>query len=370
MEDRKALPGKIQRSLRFRRAALACVPALAFATLLASCTHDLRMTATGLRRAGWDTLYVQPTVSGGTVDSVAVLVFAGRDTVLDGGARGAGPLLVRLPDAQLPSDSSFLVEVCAFAAQHAPACAQDALRSSPKRFRSRLDVTYPANGDPDRLAYTLAWRVERLRAHGDGYETLLGRTPGNARLRIAVDEAADAAALDVPLRYAAGTVALPGQRGYDGFWLALNDRFFYGDTARVRVELRAGSVALAADTLVLAPRSRAERVADVQALADAFARTLARYRAGTAPEATGVRWRYDRIQQHYVVELTAGWRDSTGSPKRLKGRLTVAADGGNARFDGKPPGDSAAPVLTYRFDRLAGFPTPSKTRPEDKTGSF
>jgi|GEM_PF-1857492 len=323
------------------------------------------MTSTGLRRAGWDTLYVQPTVSGGQADSLSVLVFAGRDTVLDGGARGAGPLLVRLPDAQLPSDSSFLVEVCAFAAQHAPACAQDALRSSPKRFRSRLDVTYPAHGDPDQLAYTFAWRVERLRAHGEGYETLRGRTPGNARLHIAVDEASAPHMLDVPLRSAAGTVALPGQRGYDAFWLAFNDRFFYGDTVRVRVELRAGSVALAADTLVLAPRSRAQRLADVQALADAFARTLARYRVGTAPEATGVRWRYDRIQQRYVMELTAGWRDSTGAPQRLHGRLIVAADGENARFDGKPPGDSTAPALTYRFDRLMGFPTPSKTRAED-----
>lgn len=338
--------------------------------LATGCAREMRLVSAGLSRAGWDSLYVAPEVRGGPPDSLAVLVFAGRDTVLAGGVRGAGPLLVHLPDAQLPSDGAFLVEVCAFQRSRPPACTQDALRASPKRFRSRLDVAYPADGtDRDRLGYAFAWRVERLRAHGDGYETLVGRTPGNARLHVAVKgapSAPEAGALDVPLRYASGTVLLPRQAGYDAFWNALNDRFFYGDTTEVLVELRAGSMPLARRALRLTPRSREERLGEVRALAHAFAVTLARYKGGLNAEASDVRWRFDRIQQRYVVEMTSAWQDTTGATKRLRGKLTVDELGRNARFDGRVPGDSAAPVLTYRFDRLAGLTTPSKTTtPED-----
>lgn len=360
---------------------LAGATAALFASLLTGCAREMRMASAGLSRAGWDSLYVAPDVRGGTPDSLAVLVLAGRDTVLAGGQRGAEILLVHLPDAQLPSDGAFLVEVCAFQKSRLPACAQDALRASPKRFRSRLDVDYPADGaDRDRLGYAFAWRVERLRAHGEGYETLVGRTPGNARLHVAVAgmpgagipragtpgaRAPEAGALDVPLRYASGTVSLPRQAGYDAFWNALNDRFFYGDTTEVHVELRAGTVALASRVLRLTPRSREERLGEVQALALAFARTLARYKGGQNAEASDVRWRFDRIQQRYIVEMTSAWQDTTGTTNRLRGKLTVGESGADARFDGRVPGDSAAPVLTYRFDRLAGLTTPSKTTAQE-----
>ena len=119
---------------------------------------------------------------------------------------------------------------------------------------------------------------------------------------------------------------------------------------------------LAADTLVLAPRSGAERQDEARRLADAFARTLARYKGGTDGAASDVRWRFDRIQQAYVLDLVSAWRDTLGAPQRLAGRLTVRESGLDARFDGRAAGDSSAPVLTYRFDRLAGLTTPSKTK--------
>lgn len=348
--------------MKVRRTLARCVPVVLAAALLCGCQRELRVDAAGLSRAGWDSLFVAPEVSGGRPDSLAVLVFAGRDTVLTGGTRGAGPLLVHLPDAQLPSDGAFLVEVCAFRAPHAPACSQEALRASPKRFRTRFDVTYPVEGDAsrDRLAYAFAWRVERLRAHGEGFEVLQGRTPGNARLLVAVN-GAEGAALSVPLRYASGTVTLAGRDGYDAFWMALNDRFFYGDTTTVRVDLRAGAHTLASRELVLTPRSPGERLAEMHALTRAFARALARYKGGVDGEAAPERWRYDRIRQRYVVDMTSSWRDTTGATQRLEGKLTVGDGGLDARFDGRPPGDTTVPVLTYRFERLIGLTSPSKT---------
>ena len=344
------------------------MPAALAAALLAGCADGppVRLSTLGLARLHWDTLRVAPAFTARAAFSaarppdsltVAVLGPDGR-ALVTGYARGGGPVRVPLPDARLASGALLLVEVCGYFRGAPPACEQAGLRASPKRLSAAGHVTYPAGIDRDGGRYRIDVSAERARFGARGWEPVPtpGRLPVILRLYVAgtPDDA-----VEVPLRGGAGAFRLAGQAGYDRFWLRLNDRLFYGDTANVRVEVLARWPGAAPERVLTAarpvrPRSPSERRADAGGFARAAARWLARRAGGEADTATVAGWRFERIDGRYTVRMTAAWRDTLGAGVGVPGTLHVLENGEGATFERErlPDADSSASPGRVRMGRL------------------
>lgn len=381
-----------------RSASVARAPCAAALVLLAALTAGCQPGDAGagfrLYRPAWDTLVVALAAPGPwqrtSGDSVLVSIVDARGFVVaDGRAGGAargGAWRLALRDDALGSREPLIAEVCVGTGQGARVegdagtadwtCEQAPFEASPKRTRAVVAASYPAGGDPDRLVLRVRAAAERPAAPGrpDGApwravaapERLLarlsveGRAGASVVVPFAPETAASSASRTAPA--AADTMRLAGQAGYDAYWLALQERLFYGESARVRIEvLRAGAgpdaPPLARLSRVVVAASESDRRAEVLRLAALGERALAAARPdidGASLGSSVSGWRFDRLRRRYQIRLAFSARDTLGRARTWRGDLWVPERGGRARFAEAPTGDSLRLPLDFTF---SSFPS-------------
>ncbi len=327
-----------------------------------------------VHRPSWDTLVV--TVAGSwtraapealtvsVVDARGFVVAEGRASGRTDGSSGAGAWRLPIPDAALGSRAPLIVEVCAREGGDAAAwaCEQAPFAASPKRSRSQIAATYPVEGDPDRLLLRARVSSERP-AQVNDMTGASGWRPAasSARMlvRLSVEGRADEAVV-VPLPVdasAADTLRLAGQAGYDAYWLGLQQRLFYGESARVRVEvLRAGAGAdeppVADFVRTVAAATEADRRAAVLRLAvlseAALGRALPALDDSTVTS-TVSGWRFDRLRRRYQIRMALAARDTLGRAQTWRGDLWAPEGPGTARFAESPTGDTLRRPIGFSF---------------------
>lgn len=325
-------------------------------------------------RPSWDTLVVAPSAEGlwgPSPDSLSMsvvdasgFVVASQEAALATGETVRGPWALPVADVLLPSRAPLMVDVCARRPVQTGAawtCEQVPLRASPKRVTARLGVTYPVGGDLSRLLAVAAIDTERPATPAPGAPWTPLRTEARLQIRLTVDGDAGSA-LVAPLPADGDTLDLERQAGYDGFWFALQQRLFYGESARVHVTLvRADDPAarpLASAERWVRALSVEDRRAVVSRIAERARRSLAVRRsdldrASLQGDVGG--WRFDRLRSRYEIRLVLSGLDTLGRTHRWAGTV-FAPEQGPARFAEAPTGDSTRIPLDFTFDPRAPLP--------------
>lgn len=329
---------------------------------------DLRV-----HRPAWDTLVVVPSLSGAGMwgaepDSLTLSLADGSGFVIATRAARLGadapldqPWVLPFDDAALPSRAPLMVDACVRTATNGAgtvgrwACEQVPLRASPKRAEVRMGVRYPVDGDPDRLVVAARVGVERP-ASGDAGETRWQRVVAPARMLVRLTaDVPGAPTLVAPLPVSGDTLVLSRLAGYDAYWLALQQRLFYGESVRVRVALvraEGPATAVASIDRWILGLSDDDRRAIVLGLAASARRGLVEHRPVLDSATVGATvdgWRYDRLRRRYEIRLVLTARDTLGRPHRWSGTLT-SGDRGAARFAESGRRDSTRRRLDFTFD--------------------
>lgn len=337
-------------------------------------TDDLQVR---VYRSSWDTLVVVPSVTswwGAAPDSLSLsvvdaagFVVATREVALAPDNAVRGPWALPVADVVLPSRAPLMVDACVRRPVQDTAawtCEQVPVRASPKRLSARLGVTYPAGDDLTRMVVAAVTEAERPATPASGAPWTRMTTSARLQVRVTVD-GDEQSALIAPLPPPGDTLALDRQAGYDAFWFALQQRLFYGESARVQVTLvRADDPAarpLASAARWVRALSVEDRRAVVTAIAERARRSLWTRRADL--ERLSVRaevggWRFDRLRSRYEIRLLLSGLDTLGRAHRWSGTV-FAPERGPARFAEAATGDSTRIPLDFTFDPRAPLPPDS-----------
>lgn len=315
---------------------------LAVVSALPGCAGGTPDVATlEVARRGWDTLAVtirfeerdwlgrrSPVRPG----SVAVAVFdAAYDTLYVGPDE-----IIAVPDGRLGDAEPILVEACG-SFRAGPVCEQQTVFSSPKRFWSGLEVTFPTDEALERGSYSTRPTVERRVFDGEAWEVLphAAMPPLSARVRVA---GSGVDGIRLPLRTPAGSFDLASDAGYRDFRYHLRSAF--RDSGRAEVVFQAfagtdGHESPAGSVRVpLVDRSEEELLLQLEPLVRAAVRDLVeRLQGFFGAERTYVfvnAWSYDALERAFEAEVELHLRD--GAWLEIAGVLRVTEDGRQAWF--------------------------------------
>lgn len=365
---------------------------LATVLLSAGCgaRQEYAVREVGLERLSWDStavdaVFTRSTTLGGAKviapDELSVLVLSARyDTLFSGGAT-----TFLIDDAALGDHERVVVECCGrFDVRWI--CTQQELRSSPKRVRIDEEIQYPIDGRFDRGRYAFEARVERQQFAGSGWEEIDFTGDIGGHLEVYVDGAPDER-VRIPFTELQGRFDFSRLANYNNFRFNLDSQLMDHQEAEVRFLVYGGingesSLLATVDRKISAVTSE-HRLANVQGFARQVARgivhELSSFFGGRRTVASVAAWRFDQIEQRYIIDMEVRWRGSFFDDREyhLAGELTVHESGASPRFvltDGNRQGiqrwNQRIGGTELRFERLEVERPPERYRPGRRLSSY
>jgi hypothetical protein len=294
-------------------------------------------------RVGWDTVSVdvsflradgRPAV---VSPAISVTAFASDFDTLYAGSSTRIPI----PDERLYGSEPLLVEVCG-RFPDGQVCEQRGLLASPKRILVEEEISYPEDGDFDRVAYELGFVVERQRFGDQSGERIRKGSAVTSYLMTYVGDAPTTGELRIPVRGRRARFNLARLANYRDFSYHLRSSLMERSEATVRFDIYASiggeSHLVASADRVLRSKSRRVREMESGDFAEeamvALLDHLHAFGARSRPYVYMKSWDYDDSERRYRIELDVLWRKSFLGSRwyELRGVLEVGEDGRDAVF--------------------------------------
>jgi len=354
-----------------------------FGLMLAASACGLRknyvVTQLDVRRAGWDTLYVQvqfgerplfSDIKPAEPERQTVTLFdASFDTLYAGGS-----LVIPLRDQELGNEERILLEVCGDFPGHL-VCEQKTFAASPKRVLASDAIEYPTDSLFAQGRYHFDFEVERMHFGSKGWEPIHRRRPVEGYVLAYVDSLSRAA-VKMPFRHNRGRFDLASLDNYRDFRYALHSRLFDGNQAAVHFDVYTdlspfGKPSLSFEKFVTR-KTENERRVEVAKFAEAAGRKivgiLKRFLGGRHAYVYINEWKFDAATRTYSTTMELHWKGAFFNAKwfDIAGRLDVHEDGSGAIFHLLDGNESAEQRWSQHIDGVAlsldSLPAPDLSR--------